>query len=120
MVFTAAFMVAGIASRFGGSIKALAKVGPEGEPLLLHSIKQAMAVGVGRVVLIIGPLTEKALRDSFGTEVLGIPIFYAMQGGVDEGRDRPWGEVCTFACDMSYARMLFVACARVCQLSCVA
>jgi CTP:molybdopterin cytidylyltransferase MocA len=44
------YMVAGTSSRFGGKIKALARVGPRGESLLEYSLGQALPSGFKRIV----------------------------------------------------------------------
>ncbi len=76
---TAVYPAAGISSRFGGKIKALARVGPNNETLLEISMKNAKEAGFNNFVIIasdktIGPLKEE-IKDSFK----GIPVNYCIQ-----------------------------------------
>ena len=93
-------MAAGIGSRFGGGIKQLAPVGPNGEIIMDYSIHDAIEAGFNKVVFV----TRKDLLATF-KEVIGdriakvIPVEYAFQElsdvpegfSVPEGRTKPWG-----------------------------
>ena len=46
-------MAAGIGSRFGGGIKQLEKVGPNGEIIMDYSIKDALLAGFDKIIFII-------------------------------------------------------------------
>ena len=46
-------MAAGIGSRFGGGIKQLAAVGPNGEIIMDYSIRDAIEAGFDKIVFII-------------------------------------------------------------------
>ena len=51
MKTTLLIMAAGIGSRFGGGIKQLAPVGPNGEIIMDYSIHDAIKAGFNKVVL---------------------------------------------------------------------
>ena len=53
MKTTLLIMAAGIGSRFGGGIKQLAPVGPNGEIIMDYSIHDAIKAGFNKVVFII-------------------------------------------------------------------
>ena len=59
-------MAAGIGSRFGGGIKQLAPVGPNGEIIMDYSIHDALEAGFDRVVFIIRHDLEKDFREVIG------------------------------------------------------
>ncbi len=84
-------MAAGIGSRFGGGIKQLAPVGPNGEIIMDYSIHDALAAGFDRVVFIIRHDLEKDFREVIGERIEKIcPVAYAFQ----EKDDLPTGYVC--------------------------
>ena len=93
-------MAAGIGSRFGGGIKQLAPVGPNGEIIMDYSIHDALEAGFDRVVFIIRHDLEKDFREIIGNRIEKIcPVAYAFQEKEDlpEGftcpaeRKKPWG-----------------------------
>ncbi len=93
-------MAAGIGSRFGGGIKQLAPVGPNGEIIMDYSIHDALEAGFDRVVFIIRHDLEKDFREVIGERIEKIcPIAYAFQERDDlpagftcpAGRTKPWG-----------------------------
>ena len=62
---TLVILAAGIGSRYGGGIKQLEKVGPNGEIIMDYSIYDALEVGFNKVVFIIlpfGPPSWRTLR----------------------------------------------------------
>ena len=83
-------LAAGIGSRYGG-LKQAALVGPSGETILDYSIYDALKSGFDRVVLVVRPEIEEALRTTLGTR-LGdrVPVAYVRQE-IPEGREKPWG-----------------------------
>ncbi len=97
---TLVIMAAGMGSRFGGGIKQLEPMGPNGEIIMDYSIYDAMAAGFNKVVFV----TRKDLLETF-KEVIGdrvakvIPVEYALQEienvpegfEVPVGRTKPWG-----------------------------
>ena len=55
-------MAAGIGSRFGGGIKQLAAVGPNGEIIMDYSIHDAIEAGFDKIVFIIRHDIEEAFK----------------------------------------------------------
>ena len=98
-------MAAGIGSRFGGGIKQLAAVGPNGEIIMDYSIHDAIEAGFDKIVFIIRHDIEEAFKEAIGDRIekicadLGVEIDYAFQAlenvpegySVPEGRSKPWG-----------------------------
>ena len=105
MKTTLVIMAAGIGSRFGGGIKQLAAVGPNGEIIMDYSIHDAIEAGFNKVVFIIRHDIEQAFRQAIGDRIericadLGVELGYAFQelddlpAGVTlpQGRTKPWG-----------------------------
>ena len=60
---TLVIMAAGIGSRFGGGIKQLEPVGPNGEIIMDYSIHDALEAGCSKVVFIIRRDIEKDLKN---------------------------------------------------------
>lgn len=93
-------MAAGIGSRFGGGIKQLEPVGPNGEIIMDYSIHDAMEAGFNKVIFIIRRDLEKDFKEIIGhrREKL-LPVEYAYQEledlpagyEVTPGRTKPWG-----------------------------
>lgn len=97
---TLVIMAAGMGSRFGGGIKQLEPMGPNGEIIMDYSIYDAIQAGFNKVVFV----TRKDLLETF-KEVIGnriekvIPVEYALQEiedipegvSVPAGRTKPWG-----------------------------
>ena len=97
---TLVIMAAGMGSRFGGGIKQLEPMGPNGEIIMDYSIYDAIEAGFNKVVFV----TRKDLLETF-KEVIGnriekvIPVEYAFQEiedvpegfEVPAGRTKPWG-----------------------------
>lgn len=105
MKTTLVIMAAGIGSRFGGGIKQLAAVGPNGEIIMDFSIHDAIEAGFNKIVFIIRRDIADAFRAAIGDRIericaeLGVEIAYAYQeldalpAGValPAGRTKPWG-----------------------------
>ena len=70
-------MAAGIGSRFGGGIKQLEPVGPNGEIIMDYSINDAMEAGFNKVIFIIRRDLEKDFK-----EIIGHRIEKTPSGGV--------------------------------------
>lgn len=94
-------MAAGIGSRFGGGIKQLAPVGPNGEIIMDYSIYDALEAGFDKVVFVIRKDLEKDFKEVIGNriekqtevayvyqEVDDIPADYKDKFA---GRTKPWG-----------------------------
>lgn len=93
-------MAAGIGSRFGGGIKQLEPVGPNGEIIMDYSIHDALEAGFDRVVFIIRRDLEADFRAIIGERIEKIcPVAYAFQEKEDlpagftcpPDRKKPWG-----------------------------
>ena len=105
MKLTLVIMAAGMGSRFGGGIKQLEPVGPNGEIIMDYSIHDAVKAGVERVVFIIRRAIEEAFRERIGARIeticaeLGVEVAYVFQENDDlpegfaypAGRTKPWG-----------------------------
>ena len=61
-------MAAGIGSRFGGGIKQLEPVGPNGEIIMDYSIHDAMEAGFNKVIFIIRRDLEKDFKGNHRTQ----------------------------------------------------
>lgn len=98
---TLVIMAAGIGSRFGGGIKQLEPVGPNGEIIMDYSIYDAMEAGFDKVVFVIRKDLEKDFREVIGERVEKlVETAYAFQETDDipaeyaerfRGRTKPWG-----------------------------
>lgn len=93
-------MAAGIGSRFGGGIKQLEPVGPNGEIIMDYSIHDALEAGFDKIIFIIRRDLEKDFKEIIGNRIEKIaPVEYAFQEmgdlpqgfDVPEGRKKPWG-----------------------------
>ena len=98
---TLVVMAAGIGSRFGGGIKQLAPVGPNGEIIMDYSIYDAMEAGFDKVVFVIRIDLEKDFKEVIGNRIEKIvEVAYAYQEVTDipanykevyAERTKPWG-----------------------------
>ena len=91
---TLVVMAAGIGSRFGGGIKQLEPVGPNGEIIMDYSIHDAMEAGFNKVVFIIRKDLEKDFREIIGNRIEKlIEVEYAFQelDNLPEGFEKPEG-----------------------------
>ena len=97
---TLVIMAAGIGSRFGGGIKQLAPVGPNGEIIMDYSIHDALEAGFNKVVFIIRKDLEEEFRRVIGERIEKITeVEYVFQelDDLPEGftkpadRTKPWG-----------------------------
>ena len=67
---TLVIMAAGMGSRFGGGIKQLAPVGPNGEIIMDYSIYDAMEAGFDKVVFVIRKDLEEEFKKVIGNRVM--------------------------------------------------
>ena len=80
MKTTRVIMAAGIGSRFGGGIKQLEPVGPNGEIIMDYSITDAMDAGFDKVVFVIRKDLEKDFKEVIGNRIEEkIQVEYAFQ-----------------------------------------
>lgn len=97
---TLVIMAAGIGSRFGGGIKQLAPVGPNGEIIMDYSIHDALEAGFNKIIFIIRRDLEQDFKEIIGQRIEKVAeVAYAFQElgdlpegfAVPEGRKKPWG-----------------------------
>lgn len=98
---TLVVMAAGIGSRFGGGIKQLEPMGPNGEIIMDYSIYDAMQAGFNKVVFVIRKDLEKDFDEIIGQRIKKkIHVEYAFQEVNDipekyqetfKDRTKPWG-----------------------------
>lgn len=102
---TLVIMAAGLGSRYGGGIKQLAPVGPNGEIIMDYSIHDAITAGFDKIIFIIRKDIEADFREVIGNRIEkicakhGVEVAYAFQemdnlpgGRVSPvGRKKPWG-----------------------------
>ncbi len=98
---TLVIMAAGIGSRFGGGIKQLEPVGPNGEIIMDYSIYDALEAGFNKVVFVIRKSLEKDFKEIIGKRIEKIvDVAYAYQELEDipeifkgrwKERIKPWG-----------------------------
>lgn len=96
---TLVILAAGMGSRYGG-LKQIDGVGSHGEPIIDFSIYDAKHAGFDKVVLIIRPEHEEAVRKALTDKIeKHIEVGFAYQELknvpegviVPEGREKPWG-----------------------------
>ena len=98
---TLVVMAAGIGSRFGGGIKQLAPIGPNGELLIDYSVHDAVQAGFDKVVFVIRKDLEEEFKTIIGNrienlvevvyayqEIDEIPVCYKEKATI---RKKPWG-----------------------------
>jgi NDP-sugar pyrophosphorylase family protein len=100
---TLVILAAGIGSRYGGGVKQLEAVGPNGELIIDYSIHDAIAAGFDRIIFIIRKDIEADFLEVIGIRIeetckaLGVEVGYAFQSlddvpiPVPDGRTKPWG-----------------------------
>ncbi len=94
-------MAAGIGSRFGGGIKQLEPIGPNGEIIMDYSIYDAMEAGFDKVIFVIRKDLEKDFKEIIGERIEKyVEVVYAYQEKDDipepyktlyQDRTKPWG-----------------------------
>lgn len=97
---TLVIMAAGIGSRFGGGIKQLEKMGPNGEIIMDYSIFDAKEAGFNKVVCIIRKDIEEDFKEIIGKrieKVMDVEYVFQALDDIPEGfkvpadRKKPWG-----------------------------
>lgn len=94
-------MAAGIGSRFGGGIKQLEPMGPNGEIIMDYSIYDALEAGFDKVVFVIRKDLEKDFKEIIGNRIEKVvDVAYAYQEITEipdkfhkkfQERQKPWG-----------------------------
>lgn len=98
-------MAAGIGSRYGGGIKQLERIGPNGELIIDYSIHDAIQAGFNKIVFVIRPEIEGEFLAVIGSRIeaecaeLGVETAYVFQRQEDvpegavlpAGRTKPLG-----------------------------
>ncbi len=97
---TLVIMAAGMGSRYGGGIKQLEAVGPNGEIIMDYSIYDAIEAGFNKVVFIIRKDLEKDFKEIIGRRIeKQVKVEYVFQDSdalpdgfhPQAGRTKPWG-----------------------------
>ena len=97
---TLVIMAAGMGSRYGGGIKQLESVGPNGEIIMDYSIYDAIESGFNKVVFIIRKDLEKDFKEIIGKRIeKQVKVEYVFQESdalpegykPQVGRTKPWG-----------------------------
>lgn len=94
-------MAAGIGSRFGGGIKQLEPVGPNGQIIIDYSIYDALKAGFNKVIFVIRKDLERDFKEKIGNRIAEyVEVDYVYQELSDipkefldkaERRKKPWG-----------------------------
>ena len=93
-------LAAGIGSRFGGGVKQITPVGPNGEIIIDYSINDALDAGFDKIVFIIRRDIEKDFKEAIGNRIEKLcEVEYVYQSVDDlpvqtkaaENRKKPWG-----------------------------
>ena len=96
---TLVIMAAGLGSRYGGGIKQLEPVGPDGEIIMDYSVYDAAAAGFDKIVFIIRHDIEQEFRERIGDRIskhVNVQYVFQETSDVPEAhkkieRRKPWG-----------------------------
>jgi UTP-glucose-1-phosphate uridylyltransferase len=106
------FLVAGMSSRFQSTIpKQFAIVGPENEPLIEFSVKQACTQPFDEIIFVTNPLTRHLFVNHFGNQYMNHNVHYVDQYYDKTKRERPWGTtdaICSLRSFYSSSSNIFV------------
>ncbi|MCQ2557946.1 MAG: NTP transferase domain-containing protein [Oscillospiraceae bacterium] len=99
MDITLVILAAGIGSRFGGGVKQIAPMGPNGEIIIDYSIHDAIKAGFNKVIFVIRHDIYDDFKEVIGNRIekvfaeFGVKFGYAFQepGERPAGRVKPWG-----------------------------
>ena len=95
MDITLVILAAGIGSRFGGGVKQIAPMGPNGEIIIDYSIHDAIKAGFNKVIFVIRHDIYDDFKEVIGNRIekvfaeFGVKFGYAFQ----EPGERPAGRV---------------------------
>lgn len=111
-------MAAGMGSRFGGGIKQLEPVGPNGESIIDYSVFDAVEAGFDRVVFVIRKDLENVFKDVVGNRIESVvDVAYAYQEIENipvqfkekfKYRKKPWGTGQAILCCKDIIKTPFV------------
>lgn len=114
---TLLILAAGMASRYGGSLKQIQKFGPGGETIMDYSLFDAIRAGFGKVVFIIRKEFAEEFKAIFEPKLKGkVDVEYVYQELTDipkgftvpEGRTKPWGTAHAMLCAQRQIREPFI------------
>ena len=115
---TLVIMAAGIGSRFGGGIKQLEPVGPNGEIIMDYSIHDAIEAGFNKIVFVIRREIEEEFRRIIGDRIGQIAEIAYVYQEVDDireeykekykNRTKPWGTGQAILCCRKVVKESFV------------
>ncbi|SDB05896.1 Nucleotidyl transferase [Ruminococcaceae bacterium FB2012] len=96
---TLIIMAAGLGSRYGGGIKQLEPVGPDGEIIMDYSVYDAKAAGFDKIVFIIRKDIEQEFRERIGDRIakhVNVEYVFQETSDIPEAhkkieRKKPWG-----------------------------
>lgn len=105
-------MVAGLSSRFGGTPKALAKIGSK--TLMERTFDHALKQKFNNIILIVSEKTKQPFFEKFGDSYNGqlcnkIPIIYCVQEH-DKNRSKPWGTADALCSIVNHVDDKFIVC----------
>jgi len=103
-------LAAGMSSRFGGTPKQFAKIGPNGETLIEYSVNQALKMQFSQIHFIVGEKTEKLIKNLFGNKYMDILVTYSIQTYDKSVRSKPWGTADALTTIKGYVNTPFIIC----------
>ena len=112
---TLIIMAAGLGSRYGGGIKQLEPVGPDGEIIMDYSVYDAVAAGFDKIVFIIRHDIEKEFRERIGDRIskhVNVQYVFQETDDIPEAhkkilRKKPWGTCHAVLCAKEAVREPF-------------
>ena len=112
---TLIIMAAGLGSRYGGGIKQLEPVGPDGEIIMDYSVYDAAAAGFDKIVFIIRHDIEKEFRERIGDRIskhVNVQYVFQETDDIPEAhkkilRKKPWGTCHAVLCAKDAVREPF-------------
>ena len=104
------YIAAGKSSRFGGSPKLLAKIGPNGETLIEISIQQALTcININKIHFLVSKETYPLIFQHLGEKYHHLPITYSFQE-IPSFRTKPWGTADAVASLKGVINETFIMC----------
>lgn len=86
------FLVAGLSTRYGGTLKQMAIINSKNETLIEYSVNQALndKTNFTKLIFITNPKTEQLYVDIFGENYKNTPVEYIQQTFDPTRRKKPW------------------------------